>query len=130
MAENNSPPTRADGSGCFNELIFFERNHLAAHHASHSQPIDRSDYEKENHNSVNPHRLQSIFELLLAQHSDNENDHENEWDRIQHIDDSHHDVVDAAAEIAGHGAVRHADHKRHHRRHEADKQRNTGSPEQ
>jgi hypothetical protein len=36
-------------------------------------------------------------------------------DRVHHVDDTHHHRIDAAAQIAGGGAIRHADQPRHER---------------
>ena len=55
---------------------------------------------------------------------------EDERHRIEHVDDAHHQIVDPAAEIAGDGAIRHADHQRHQRRHQPDHQRNPRAPQQ
>ena len=41
----------------------------------------------------------------------------------------HHDVIDAAAEVAGDGAVGDADHERDERGDETDDQRDTSAPE-
>ena len=70
------------------------------------------------------------FDRIFAQNRDQKNHDENKRDRIEHIDEAHHDVVDAAAEIAGDGAVRDADHERNQRGYEADDQRNACAPKQ
>ena len=76
-----------------------------------------------------PQRESSSLDVLLAQDRDDEDHDENERDRIEHVDEPHHQVVDPAADVPGHGAVGDADEQRDQRGHDADDERNPRAPE-
>jgi hypothetical protein len=82
---------------------------LAAHDARHGQPLDRADRDEDQ-------------EDVAAEH-DHEQDHEeHERQRIHDVDEAHHQVVDAAAEIAGDRSPGDADHEAHRGREDADQE--------
>ena len=66
---------------------------------------------------------------FLAENRDDENHDEDERNRVQDVDEPHHDVVDPAADVAGHRAVGDADRERDQRGDDADDDRNPRSPE-
>ena len=88
----------------------FDRERLAAHDARHVEPQHRADGD-EHQDEVSP------------EEDDEQDDEEDEGQRIEDVDDAHHDLVDLAAEIAGGGAVDHADDDRDEAGKQADGER-------
>src|SRR3546814_4378994 len=80
-----------------NELATTQVQRLAAYDARHVEPVDGADRDE--------HQQQMTAE------QDHQHDHEkHERQRIQHIDNTHHQTVDAAAEIACDCTVRSEEH--------------------
>ena len=76
-----------------------------------------------------PQLFEAGFDFVLAENRDDEDHDEDERNRVQDVDEPHHHVVDPAADVTGHRAVRDADRERHERGHDADDDRNAGAPE-
>ena len=87
-----------------------DRQRLAAHDARHVEPQHRADGQEHQH------------EVAPEEHHQHD-DEEDEGQRIEHVDDAHHDLVGLAADEAGRGAVEHADDHRHDAGEQADGQR-------
>jgi hypothetical protein len=80
------------------EFLPLQREHLAAHDARHRQPLDRADRDEQQHEVAAEYRHQQ--------------DHEDrERQRIQDVDDAHHDCVDLAAEVRSDRSPQHADRR-------------------
>src|SRR5215471_19578859 len=101
MAKDNPPPAGADGSGGLDELLVLERNHLPAHDAGHREPIDCADDKEKNRDAIDAVLLQPAFDGILREDCYQENYDEDERDRIEHIDNPHHDIIDATTQITG-----------------------------
>jgi hypothetical protein len=96
--------------------LCFSDKRLAAHDTRHVQPVDRADGD-ENENNV-------------AAEEHHQQDHEeHERHGVEDVDDAHHDVVHAPAEIARGGAPADADQEAHERRHHANEQRDAAAVE-
>ena len=87
-----------------------DRQRLPAHDARHVEPQHRPDGEEHQH------------EIAPEEHHQHD-DEEDEGQRIEHVDDAHHDLVGLAADKARGRAVEHADHHRHDAGKQADGQR-------
>ena len=116
-------------SGRFDERLGLERNHLAADDAGHREPVDRADDEVEDRDPVDAVAGEPVLHVFLAEDREQEDHDEDERHGVEHVDEPHHRVVDAAADVAGDRAVGDADHERHRGRHEADDERNPRAPE-
>ncbi len=73
-------------------LLPLDRQRLPAHDARHVEPFDGADGEEHQ-------------DEIAAEEHDQQDDEEDERQRIEDVDDAHHHVVDAPAEIAGGRAV-------------------------
>ncbi len=51
---------------------------------------------------------------MSAEEHHEHDDEEDERQRVEDLDEPHHDIVDATAQIAGNRAIDDADHQRHH----------------
>ena len=96
------PVVDAERLGRLHVFLALDRQRLAAHDARHVEPFDGADGDE--HQDEVP-----------AEEHDQHDDEEDEGQRIEDVDDAHHDEVDPAAEIAGRRAVDHADHDRDRR---------------
>ena len=94
-------PLRADAErlGGLDVFLPLDRQGLAADDARHVEPLDRADGDEHQH------------EVPAEEHHQHD-DEEDEGQGVQDVDDAHHDLVDAPAEIAGRRAVEHADRRR------------------
>ena len=110
MTANN----REEGHTCrprgFDEFHILDGQSLAAHDAAHSQPFDCANRGEDQDN-------------VPAKHSQQQDDEENEWHCIKHIDKAHHQIVDAATDKACNRAPCHANDQRNNCRHHADRER-------
>ena len=79
------------------ELLVLQRDHLAADDARHRQPRDGAERDEQQHELAE--------RRLPAEERQQHDDDHHVGDRVQHVDDAHHHLVDAAAEIAGRRAV-------------------------
>jgi len=89
----------------------FDGERLAAHDPRHGQPFHCPDGDKQHH------------EVAVKDHHQ-DNDEEYERQRIEYIDEAHHDLVERAAHIARDCAIEHADRKADQGRHQTDRERN------
>src|SRR6202030_2144008 len=79
-------------NGRLDELAALDRQCLAAHDAGRGEPFDGSNRHEDQHD--------------VAAKKHHQQDHEEqERQRIEDVDQAHHDAIDAAAEIARDGAV-------------------------
>jgi hypothetical protein len=90
---------------------------LAPHDPAHGQPFDRADGGEDQHDVALEDRQQ-------------EDDEEDEGQGIEHVDDAHHEVVDAPAQIAGDGAPGDPDEEADGGGDDADQQRDAQADQQ
>ncbi len=100
----------------FDKLLVLEREHLAADDARHRQPEQRADHQKEDYHAVDADRRESRFVLLILEQCHQKDYDEDKRNRVEDIDDAHHDIVDSPAEVPGDSPVNDTDHKRNKRR--------------
>ena len=98
MAADDLPVADAQRLGRGDELALLQRQRLAAHDARHVEPLDGADGDEDE-------------DEVAAEEDHQDDDQEDEGQRIEHLDQAHHDVVDAAAGEAGDGAVGDADER-------------------
>jgi hypothetical protein len=110
MAPDDRPVRNPGRLRRLNELLAPDRQRLPAHDPRHGQPFDRADGH-EHQNEIPP------------EHDHQDNDEENEGQGVHYVDEPHHVVIDAPAQKPGGRPVKHADHQRHDRRHQPDRQR-------
>src|ERR1051325_7065058 len=115
MAEDNS--RRGDTSRARRQykLLVLERQYLPANDPRHRQPRNRSERDEQ--------QRQLSSRRLTAKHRQQHDHDDHVKQRIEHVDDAHHQVVNAAAHISRNRAVADADQQRHERRDDPDKQR-------
>ena len=65
--------------------------------------------------------------MLPAEQHHQQDHEEHERQRVEDVDDAHHELIDAAAEVARDRAVGDADHEAHGGRHHADQQRDAAA---
>ena len=98
MTRHDLQITHAECMRRLDEFALLECQHLAAHDARHVQPLHRTDGGVDQ-------------EDVATEHHHQQDHQEHERQRIHDVDEAHHQVVGASAEVAGDGAVEHADHQ-------------------
>jgi hypothetical protein len=91
-----SAARNAERHGRLHIFLALDRQGLAADDARHVEPQDRADGDEHEHE-------------IAAEEHDQHDHEEDERQRVEDVDDPHHDLVDTAAEIAGGRAVGDAD---------------------
>ena len=105
---------RADAARArrFDEFLLLDGERLAAHDPRHGQPFHRADGDEQQD------------EVAVEDHHQDD-DEEDEGQRIEHIDEAHHQSRRCAPPtIARDRAIEHADHQADQGRDQADRQRN------
>ena len=92
----------AERAGRLDERLVLEREHLPAHDARHGQPLHRAQRDEQH-------------EQALGEEHQQQDDEEDVRQRVEHVDDAHHELVDLAADVARDRAVADADEDRHQR---------------
>ena len=98
MAQDDGAARNPGGAGGLDEFLALDGQRLAAHDARHGQPFDGADGGEDEHD-------------VPLEHGEQQDHEEDEGQGVQHVDDAHHEIVDAAAEIAGGSAPCDADHQ-------------------
>ena len=98
MPGDDLPGRHAGRARRENELLVLQRNHLPADDARHRQPRHRAERDEEQHELAE--------RRLAAEERQQDDDDHHVGDGVEHVDDPHHDFVDAAAEVAGRRAER------------------------
>ena len=106
----------AHGLGRLHEFLPLDRQRLAADDAGHVEPFHRADGDEHQH-EIPPEEYHQ------------QDDEEDEGQRIEHVDRTHHHGVDPPAEVARRGAPEHADQDRDRRRQHTDGQRDAAGHE-
>ncbi|MPL90514.1 hypothetical protein SDC9_36566 [bioreactor metagenome] len=111
VAADDGARRHADGARRLDIVAVLQRQGLAAHDPAHLEPGDQPDTGEEHGDRA-------------AIHHQQQDQHEHVGDGQQDIDGAHHDVVDAAAEIARGRAPERADDDRDRRADDADGEAN------
>ncbi len=99
MAEDDASLRDARRAGGLDEFALFQGQGLAAHNAGHGQPGHRAQGDE--------HQDQ-----VSSEHGHQQDDEEHVGQRIEHIDDAHHQLVHPPADKARRSAPDHPDHQR------------------
>ncbi len=110
MSENDAQRRNADQSSGLDKLPLPQAQCLSANDTRHVEPVDRSDCNKDQ-------------QEVPVERDHQEDDEENEWQRIQRVDEAHHHGIDSAAHVARDSAVRNADDEADDARHHRDENR-------
>src|SRR5579862_1291685 len=98
VTADDAPGADARRARGLDVFALLDRQRLAADDARHGQPLHRADVDEEQ------------VEVAVERHHQDD-DEEDEGQRIEHVDETHHHRVDAAADIARRRAVGDADHQ-------------------
>ncbi len=95
----------ADRLGGLDELGLLERQHLAAGQPGDRHPADEADRHEHEEQAV-----ERLAEGRLAEGDRQQDDEQQVGEGVDDVGEAHQEVVGPAAEPAGDGADRHADH--------------------
>ncbi len=117
MTEQNTDRAHARRARCLDELAALQRERLSTDDARGRQPADRADSEKQ------------TGETAAFEEGREDNHDEKIGQRVQHVDESHHQIVRAAPCVARYRAPCEPDYDAHCRGQQADEQRNAHAVE-
>ena len=131
MLAQNPAAGGADRPGRQNILVLFDGQDLAADKAGHADPVQQAE-DKEERDHVGAELLQRrdrIDDRLqsLVQHNRQQDDEQRIRQRVDDIDNAHHDNINGTAAPGRNRTVEQADDQHHDRRDKADGQRNAGA---
>jgi len=117
VADDDGAAGHARCAGRLDEFLALDGECLAAHDARHGQPFDGTDGSEDQHD-------------IALEHGEQQDDKKDKGQGVEYVDDAHHEIVDASAEIAGRCAPCDADdeadgcrdHAHHQRYAQADHQ--------
>ena len=123
MPENDAGFSVAERAGRLDVLHLFDGENLAAHDAGHGQPLDGADRGEEQEDFAHalhfvegmPAEERELAEPYvdglhgLLEEDHHQDDEDREGERVEDVDDAHHDGVEFAACVAGDRAVGDAD---------------------
>ena len=124
MAEDAVPDLDAAGLGGQHELLLAQREDLAADQTGNARPAEEAQDQHQVH-----HALPGIDAHRVHGRTDDDDDG-HRGDAVENIDDTHNNVVDPAAEVAGDAAHQDAEGRFNDNNDEADDQRDTSAVHQ
>src|SRR3546814_20957092 len=108
IARQDTGSGKGDGARAGHEFEVADRDRLPPHDAGHGQPFDRADRGEDQEDIIPEHRHQH-------------DDEEQQRNRIENVDETHHQHIDGAAEPDRGGAPGNADEQRDHDGDQADR---------
>ncbi len=112
MTQQNAGGSNARRTRCLDEFASLEHQRLPAHDAGGREPAHRADDEEQ------------ACETAPTEEGRKDDHDEQVRQRVEHIDEAHHQIVGPAADVTGDRAPGEPDHHAHRRGEQTDQQRN------